>query len=66
MAGFVYTERGKSTKDTVNSIAITAHTHTHTHTHNNTSTCTHTCTDAHTQWSYSTLQVYNYTDMELS
>ena len=33
VAGFVYTERGKSTKDTVSSIAITAHTHTHTHTH---------------------------------
>ena len=33
VAGFVYTERGKSTKDTVNStcIAITAHKHTHTH-----------------------------------
>ena len=30
VAGFVYTERGKLTKDTVNSIAITAHTHTHT------------------------------------
>ena len=30
VAGFqVYTERGKSTKDTVNSIAITAHTQTH-------------------------------------
>ena len=55
VAGFVYTERGKSTKDTVNSLAIT-----HTHTHTQISTCTHTCTDAHTQWSYSTLQVYNY------
>ena len=32
VAGFVYTKRGKSTKDTVNSIAIIAHTHTHTHT----------------------------------
>ena len=33
VAGFVYTERGKSTKDTVNSIAIIAHTHTHNNTY---------------------------------
>ena len=33
VAEFVYTERGKSTKDTVNSMAITAHMHTHTITH---------------------------------
>ena len=60
VAGFVYTERGKSTKDTVNSIAGTAHTH-----NNILSTCTHTCTDAHTQWSHSTLQVYNYRYVEI-
>ena len=33
VAGFVYTEWGQSTKDTVSSIAITAHTHTITHLH---------------------------------
>ena len=52
VAGFVYTERGKSTKDTVNSRhhmhSTHAHTHTHTHTHNTyLHVHTHTQTPAH-------------------
>ena len=46
VAGFVYTEWGKSTKDTVSSIAITAH----THTHNNTYLHVHTHAQMHTHF----------------
>ena len=48
VAGFVYTEGGKSNKDTVNSIQHThTHTHTHTYTHNNTCAQMHTHNGRH-------------------
>ena len=55
VAGFVYTERGKSTKNTVNSIAPW-------HIHNNTYLHVHTHAQTHTHNGHTALnlQVYNY------
>ena len=64
VAGFVYTERGKSTKDTVNSIAITAHTHTITYLHSYVRTHAHMHRRTHTMviqhFASLQLQIWNF------
>ena len=63
VAGFVYTERGKSTKDTVNSIAHTV-THTHTHTHTITHLHVHRHAQTHTHNGHTALCKSATTNME--
>ena len=74
VAGFVYTERGKSTKNTVNSIApwhihnntyLHVHTHAQTHTHNgHTALCKSTTTDMETYAQTSSAVIYQNSNVE--